>query len=638
MAEVEERKKKKAGGARKLDGPLKKSIAIFCFLCSLTLLYINSFSLMITVKKNAVGLAFMLALTFILYPATRKSNRERPTLLDWILATLSVATCVFILASYDSLIARNLVPTTLELVASALLVVLVLESVRRSSGIILPILAIIFIIYAKYGIYFPGILKHKGFMWSRILTRFSLADTGIWGTSLTTAVSYVFMFIMFGCFLNNSGTAKFFNDFSIAFAGRLRGGPAQVAVISSGLMGTISGSAQANVATTGAFTIPLMKKVGYSSRFAAAVEAAASTGGILMPPVMGAASFIMASFLGVPYATIMKAGIIPAVLYFLSVFFMVDLRARKLKLTGVPPEELPDLKKVFKETGHMLVPIVVVIYTLLTGFSAILCAVFGIASTILVSSLRKSTRMNLKVLFETLVDSARQSITVTTACAMVGIIIAVVGMTGLGQVLALNIMNISQGHLWLALAMIMLAALILGMGLPSTACYIITSSVAAPALVTMGIPPLVAHFFAFYYGTMSGIVPPVALTSYTAAGLSGSNPMEVAVSAFRLASSGLIIPFIFAYSPIMLLQGDFTVLSLATVIISAVIGVYFLGCGLEGYFRTPLPMVARIPLIGFALCLIVPGLTTDFIGIVGGSATLAIATYYEKRKTKVQSQ
>jgi TRAP-type uncharacterized transport system fused permease subunit len=246
--------------------------------------------------------------------------------------------------------------------------------------------------------------------------------------------------------------------------------------------------------------------------------------------------------------------------------------------------------------------------------------------------------MSPKVLFETLVDSARQSITVTTACAMVGIIIAVVGMTGLGQVLALNIMNISQGHLWLALAMIMLAALILGMGLPSTACYIITSSVAAPALVTMGISPLVAHFFAFYYGCMSGIVPPVALTSYTAAGLSGSNPMEVAVSAFRLASAGLIIPFIFAYSPIMLLQGDFTPFALVTVIISAMIGVYFLGCGLEGYFRTPLPMVARIPLIGFALCLIIPGLVSDLIGIVGGSVTLAIATYYVKRKTKVQSQ
>lgn len=631
------KKRKSSGGARKFEGKLKTGVAVFCVICSLVVIYINSFSLMMTVKKNAIALAFMMALTFIFYPATAKSSREKPSVIDWLLALLSAGVCVFILASYDSLIERNLEPNTIEYVVGALLVVLVLESVRRSCGAILPVLAIIFIVYARFGIYFPGILRHKGFLWTRILTRLSLADTGIWGTSLTTAASYVFMFIMFGCFLNNSGTAKFFNDFAIAFAGRLRGGPAQVAVVSSGLMGTISGSAQANVATTGAFTIPLMKKVGYPSRFAAAVEASASTGGILMPPVMGAASFVMASFLGIPYATVMKAGIIPALLYYFSIFFMVDLRARKLKLTGIDPQELPKLSDVFKETGHMLVPIVVVIYTLLVGYSAILCAFFGIISTILFSTLRKNTRMSIRVIIETLAESARSSITVTTACAMVGIIVAIVGMTGLGQVLALNIMNLSRGHLWLALAMIMIAALILGMGLPSTACYIITSSVAAPALVSMGISPLGAHFFAFYYGTMSGIVPPVALTSYTAAGLSGANPMDVALSAFRLASAGLIIPFCFAYSPIMLLQGEFTGGEIALVIISALLGIYFLGCGLEGYFRAPLPMLARIAMVGFALCLIVPGTTTDLIGIVGGAVTLLLCSLAAKKKTVAQA-
>ncbi|MBQ5951863.1 MAG: TRAP transporter permease [Lachnospiraceae bacterium] len=631
------KKEKKVTGTRKFEGGLQKGVLIFCIVCALVMIFINAFSLMITVKKNAIALSFMLALTFIFYPATSRSRRDMPSVPDWILAVLSVVTCIFIFSSYDSLIARNLEPTMPELVFAGILVVLVLESVRRSTGYILPILALIFILYAKFGIHFPGILRHKGFLWPRILIRLGLADTGIWGTSLTTAASYVFMFIMFGCFLNSSGTAKFFNDFAISFAGRLRGGPAQVSVVSSGLMGTISGSAQANVATTGAFTIPLMKKVGYSDRFAAAVEAAASTGGILMPPVMGAASFVMASFLGIPYATVMKAGIIPALLYYFSIFFMVDLRARKMKLTGMNSADLPKVSTVFRESGHMLVPIVVVIYTLLAGYSAIISAFCGIVSTIVLSTLRKSTRMTVRKLFETLAEATRASITVTTACALVGIIVAVVGMTGLGQVIALNIMKLSHGHLWIALAMIMVSALILGMGLPSTACYIITSSVAAPALVTMGIPPLVAHFFAFYYGTMSGIVPPVALTSYTAAGLSGANPMKVALSGLRLASAGLIIPFCFAYSPILLLQGDYTAGTLITVLISAMLGIYFLGCGLEGYFRTPLHMVARFLLVGFALCLIVPGWVTDIVGVGGAVITLAISTLLAKRKEKAEA-
>lgn len=629
-------KAKKENGikSRKLSGSVGKAVAVFCIICSVVTCLINSFSMMITVKKNAISLGFMLVLTFVLYPAASRSNKDKISVLDWILAIGSISTCAFIFFSYDSLIARNLNPYTIEYIFAAILILLVLEAVRRSVGWILPSLAIVFILYAKFGRYFPGILKHKGFLWTRILTRLSLADTGIWGTSLTTAASYVFMFIMFGCFFNNSGTAKFFNDFAISFAGRLRGGPAQVSVVSSGLMGTISGSAQANVATTGAFTIPLMKKVGYSDRFAAAVEAAASTGGILMPPVMGAASFVMASFLGIPYATVMKAGIIPALLYYFSIFFMVDLRARKMKLTGMNSSELPKLPDVFKETGHMLVPIVIVIYTLLAGYSAMLSAFCGIASTILCSALRKNTRMSFHTILETLVESAKSAITVTTACAMVGIIVAVVGMTGLGQVLALNILNLSGGRLWLALTMIMIAALILGMGLPSTACYIVTASVAAPALINMGITPLAAHFFAFYYGTMSGIVPPVALTSYTAAGLSGANPMEVAFSGFRLASAGLIIPFCFAYSPILLLQGEYTASMVISVVLSAMVGIYVLACGLEGYFKSPLPMVARIALTGFALCLIIPGTMTDLIGVGGAAATLLVATIWKKKEKK----
>ena len=431
-----------------------------------------------------------------------------------------------------------MVPVPLDYFMGALAVILVLEGARRSTGNILPVLAIIFLLYARFGYLIPGPLGHRGFSWARIITRMYMTDEGLFGVTLMVSASYVFMFILFGAFLSKTGTAKFFNDFAMGLAGRLRGGPAQVSVIGSAMMGTISGSAQANVVTTGTFTIPLMKSVGYAPHFAGAVEAAASTGGILMPPIMGAAAFMMASFLGIPYVKIMAAGVIPALFYYFGIFLMVDLEARRTGLKGMPKEQLPDVRKVVREGGHLLLPIAVILLMLILGYTPLYAAFFGLITTVVGSYLRKSTRISFRAILEALAEGSKTAISVGTACAVVGFVVGTVSMTGLGQVIALNIMKLSMGKLWFAMILVMLAAMVLGMGLPAEACYIVTASVAAPALVNMGVLPMAAHFFVFYYGTLSCVIPPVALTSYTAAGIAQANPTKVAIAALKLALAG----------------------------------------------------------------------------------------------------
>jgi TRAP transporter 4TM/12TM fusion protein len=433
----------------------------------------------------------------------------------------------------------------------------------------------------------------------------ALTDEGIYGVSLMVSSTYVFMFILFGAFLAATKTSDFFNDFSLALAGRYRGGPAKVAVVASALMGSISGSAQANVATTGAITIPLMKRVGYAPHFAGAVEAAASTGGILMPPIMGAAAFIMSTFLGVPYAKIMIAGATPAVLYYIAIMFMVDLRAKRKGLQGLSAKEIPPLGKTLLERGHMIIPLGLIIYFLLAGYTPLFSAFLGLVSVIVLSSVRKSTRMSIKDFISALDMGARNAAPVGIACGVVGFIVGSVGMTGVGQIVALNIIMFSGGKLWAALILCMFAALVLGMGLPATACYIITATIAAPALQQMGVEPIAAHFFAFYYGTMSAVVPPVALTSYTAAGLAGANPMRVAVMGFGLALSGLLLPYLFVYNNSLLLvnttwQGYFFVLGMA------IVGVFSLSAGIIGTFKGNMPLWERALFIVTGISMVAP--------------------------------
>ncbi len=601
--------------SRKFFGKTALIIMIFAVLTSFIHVWMNSFSMMIAIKRNALHLGMMLALTFVMYPASAKrSPRDRPSVLDWILSGLGLSVGLYIYFFYDGLVDRSLIANNYDYFFAILAIILILEAARRAVGILLPIISVCFLLYAKFGYVFTGMLGHQGFTWQRILTRMYMTSEGIFGTTLMVSSSYVFMFILFGSFLAKTNTAKFFNDFALALAGRLRGGPAHVSVMASALMGTISGSAQANVATTGTFTIPLMKEVGYTPRFAAAVEATASTGGILMPPIMGAASFIMASFLGIPYLEVMKAGLIPALFYYIAIFAMIDLRAKKLGLQGLDESKLPNLKEVMKYQGHLILPIFLIIFLLLRGLTPLYAAFFGMMSVIVVSSIRKSSRLNIKRFLEAMEDGAKTAVSIGIACAVVGFIVGVVAMTGIGQVIAYNIIAFSMGHLWLALVLVMVASIILGMGLPATACYIITASIAAPALVRMGVNPLAAHFFAFYYGTLSAVIPPVALTSYTAGGIAGANPMEVAFTGFRLAFAGIMIPFMFVYSPILLMQ-NVVAWRLAIVIITGLIGIACLAATSENYLMMKMTVYERVFAGSAALLLVQPKLLTDSVGI-----------------------
>jgi TRAP transporter 4TM/12TM fusion protein len=607
-------KENNSHGDRRLAGKVAFFVTMYAVFTSLFHVWMNSASLMIAIKRNAVHLGLMLGLTFLMYPATKKKSNKRPSILDWILFVLGISIGLYIYITYDNLVERSLVPNSTDYVFAIMAIILTLEAGRRCVGYILPCLSIIFILYAKYGYLFPGMLAHKGFSWKRILTRMYLTDGGIFGVTLMVSASYVFMFILFGSFLNKTGTAKFFNDFALAFAGRLRGGPAQVAVMASGLMGTISGSSQANVATTGSFTIPLMKEVGYEPRFAGAVEAAASTGGILMPPIMGAASFMMASFLGIPYVKVMYAGIIPALFYYFAIFTMVDFEAKKTGLKGMDKDKLPIFKEVMLNEGHLVLPIIIILILLIKGLTPLYAAFNGLIATIVTSSFRKNTRMDFKKFIEALEEGAKSAVSVAIACAVVGFIVGVVSMTGLGQVVAHNIIKLSFGQLWLALILVMIASIFLGMGLPATACYIITASIAAPALIKMGVRPIAAHFFAFYYGTLSAVVPPVALTSYTAAGIADANPTKVAVTGFKLALAGIMIPFMFVYSPIILME-NVTIGSLIMTIITGLIGIVALASAAENYFQDKMTIIERISTFIGAVLLVKPGVMSDMLGL-----------------------
>jgi TRAP transporter 4TM/12TM fusion protein len=590
---------------RKLAGRIGLIALVLTVGTSIVHAWMNSFGLLMAIKMNAIHLGTVMAIVFLYYPATKRSPREAPSILDWAFAGLSLLGTLYILTQYDRILAAHLNVLMPDLVMACITMFLLIEASRRAVGLPLTVLSILFVIYTKYGPHFPGLFAHQGFSWERVIIRMALTDEGIYGVSLMVSSTYVFMFILFGAFLAATKTSDFFNDFSLALAGRYRGGPAKVAVVASALMGSISGSAQANVATTGAITIPLMKRVGYAPHFAGAVEAAASTGGILMPPIMGAAAFIMSTFLGVPYAKIMIAGATPAVLYYIAIMFMVDLRAKRKGLQGLSAKEIPPLGKTLLERGHMIIPLGLIIYFLLAGYTPLFSAFLGLVSVIVLSSIRKSTRMSIKDFINALDMGARNAAPVGIACGVVGFIVGSVGMTGVGQIVALNIIMFSGGKLWAALILCMFAALVLGMGLPATACYIITATIAAPALQQMGVEPIAAHFFAFYYGTMSAVVPPVALTSYTAAGLAGAKPMRVAVMGFGLALSGLLLPYLFVYNNSLLLvnttwQGYFFVLGMA------IVGVFSLSAGIIGTFKGNMPLWERALFIVTGISMVAP--------------------------------
>lgn len=619
-------------------------VTIVAVLYSLFHLYMV-FNPMPALQQRSIHVAVGLALVYMLYPMFKKQDRSKLPVLDWVLAAISLFTAGYILIEYDAIVTeRGGIPNTIDIIMAIITVVLILEAARRVTGWILPILALVFLAYPFFSHmdFLPNMMMTRPFDAGDIFGQLYLKTEGLYSTAIGASVNFIFLFILFGAFLQKSGMGQFFNDLAMALAGAQKGGPAKVAVVSSGFMGSINGAAVANVVSTGAFTIPLMKKVGYHKNFAGAVEASASVGGQILPPIMGASAFIMAETTGINYGTIALAALLPAILYYFAVIFQVHYRAGKRDLKGIPKADLPRVKEVMKERGHLLIPLVGLIVMLFMNMPIPRAAIFTIFLTIIVATLRKTTRMSFRDIFDGLALGAQQALSVMIACAVVGIIIGVVSLTSFGAIMTSAIAGLGAGSLFLTLFFTMIASMVLGMGLPSIPAYIITATMAAPALAEFDVPILLAHMFVFYFGIFANVTPPVALAAFAGAGIADGDPMRTGFQALKLSLAGFLIPFIFIYEPALLLidvEGLMTnardypmasFIDVAIVLVSTGIGLVALSAGLEGFFKTHINPIFRVLLIASALLLVVPETYTDIIGL--GLAIVIFVFNYLKWK------
>jgi TRAP transporter 4TM/12TM fusion protein len=588
---------------------------------------------------RAIHLSFGLGLIFLLFPVFRVSGKPHTVYtrwLNWLLALFGVGVGAYWLIEFEALFNRAGAYTAFDFVVGGIALFLVLLASLRVVGVPITVIASVFLLYALFGNYMPGFLEHRGVSWERLISQMYFTAEGILGTPLAVSSTFIFLFILFGSFLDRTGVGEYFNDLALAVAGRRIGGPAKVTVFSSALQGTISGSSVANVVTSGAFTIPLMKRLGYRSEFAAAVEASSSTGGQIMPPIMGAAAFLMAEFTGTPYAHVALAATIPALLFFTGIWIMVHFEAKRLGLRGMRPDELPKTRVVMRRL-YMLLPILAIIGFLMSGMTPMRAAIYGILTVIGVGAVNKATRMTPKHIILALEDGARSALGVLAATACAGIIVGVVTLTGLGLKLANGLIGLSGGYLLPSLILTMIACLILGMGTPTTANYIITSTIAVPALVALDtpVPILAAHMFVFYFGIIADVTPPVALASFAASGIAGSKPLRTALESTRVSIAAFIIPFVFIYSPQLLLI-DTTWVKSISITATALIGMIGVSVGLVGYWYTRMKAIERIPAIIAGLLLIDPGLVTDAIGL-GILSILLTVQLYRKRRAPLTS-
>ena len=594
----------------------KKIIAAIAITFSVFQLYTAIFGVLDAQLQRAIHLGFGLALAYLLYPFRRAWTRDHyfhP--IDIVFAVLGAATPAYLVIQYRELITRAGTVSPVDTVVGGLGILLVIEATRRVVGLPMVTVVLAFIAYAFLGPYMPGVLAHRGLTPEQLIGHLYFTTEGIFGIPLGVSSTFIFLFILFGAYLESTGLGKFFIDLANAVAGWASGGPAKVAVLSSGLMGTVSGSSVANVVGTGSLTIPMMKKLGYNANFAGAVEAAASTGGQLMPPVMGAAAFLMAEFVGVPYIDVVKAAAIPALLYFTGVWLGVHFEAKRKKLKGIPRAELPNPLTLLKERGHLAIPLVVIVYLLVAGYTPMRAALVAIFLSIFCAMLRKSTRMKPIEIVYGLERGAKGVLGVLVACASAGIIIGVVTKTGVGLRLASGLIDLAGGMLLPAMFFTMITAIVLGMGVPTTANYVITSTIAAPALEQMGVPVLAAHMFVFYFGIIADVTPPVALAAYAGAGISGGNALKTGVHASKLAIAAFIIPYVFVLSPVLLMV-DATPLALVSVTLTALLGMIAISSALCGFLADHCRPYERLLLIIAGLLMIKPGGITDLVGLV----------------------
>lgn len=632
--EPKEFKKNQTQMKRELLGIPRKFFFIIGVALSLFHLYTAYFGVLSPMYQRFLHLYGVLLLCYLQYKP-RASAKGRIGILGWKLLLVAGTTGAFFIysLSYEKILNRGIFgPDPLEIGVGVLLLILILEGTRRAVGLPIVLVALLFIIFGIFGPFMPEFIAHKGYSLNKLTDYLIWTTEGVFGIPLTVSATFVIIFIIFGAFLEKLGGGEFFTKIALSISGSIKGGPAQSAVISSGLMGTISGSAVSNVVTTGTFTIPLMIRTGYSPLFAGAVEAVASTGGQIMPPVMGAAAFVMAEMIGIPYSDIALAAAIPAILYFLSIGFTVYLEANKLGLKSIPKEQVPDVGKTLQWGFYFFLPLIALVYLLvIKKLSPMKAGIFTILILIPISVIGtylKEKRIPWKEIIMALEKGAEIAVPVALACATAGIVIGVVSLTGLGIRFTHFIISFSGGSLLIALILTMVACLILGMALPTTAAYIITAILVAPALTQLGIPVLAAHLFVFYFAIISFITPPVAISAYAASGISGEDPMKTGFMAFKLGIVGFIVPFMFVYGPSLILIGSLYLTLINS--ITALIGVYCLASSFEGWMYTPLNGWKRVLLFFCAIALITP----RFFYSIGGMIPFIFIFVYQRWKAR----
>ncbi len=575
---------------------------------------------------RSTHIIFLGTLCFLLYPGWKKAKKSvHPVDIAFII--MLIIPYIYMIVNFDEWIYRvGVMPTAWDTVISLMFIIAILEMTRRTTGLALSIIASMFILYGHFGNFLPGLFYHKGYTWPRILTYLFSLD-GILGLPIFVSAAYVYVFVIFGAFLRGSGVGSYFIDFANAIVGWARGGPAKVAIISSSLFGTVSGSSAANVVGTGSFTIPMMKKMGYKPHFAAAVEAVASTGGQIMPPVMGAGAFLMAEILGIPYVKVLLAALLPAAMYYTAVYFMVDFEAAKSGLVGLPKDQLPPMKATMKRL-YMFLPLATLVYYIAIALSSIIKAgTMAIVACIAVSWTSRETRMGFKKIIEGLANGAKGAIEMAGTCAAAGIVIGIIAQTGIGLKFATILLSYSGDILPLALFLSMVVAIVLGMGMPTTAAYAICAAVITAGLINLGAIPVAAHLFVFYFACISAITPPVALAAYAGAAIANAPPNKVGFTAMKLGVAAFIAPYMFIFSPGMLLIGNITNIIIVT--ITALLGSFALACGMQGWLLgKPISVLFRIPLFAGSLLLIKPGIYTDIAGV-----GLLVLTYLVHRLT-----
>jgi len=520
-----------------------------------------------------------------------------------------IAGCLYLVTQHEALVRRSGTPTLLDLAGGLLTLVVVLELARRTTGWGLVVVALMALVYAVVGPWLPGILAHRGYGFSRLMEHLYLSTEGIWGVPLGVSADFVYLFVLFGALLEMAGGGGLLIGLADRVAGRTRGGPAKTAAVASALMGSLSGSAVANVVTTGTFTIPLMRRSGFKPFFAGAIEAAASTGGQLMPPVMGAGAFILATWTNIPYTRVAMAAAVPAILYYVALLMAIHFRAGR---DGLEPGLLKEPEPILRRL-HLLLPLAIIVLLLGMGRSPMRAAFWGVISALAVSFISRETRPGPGRLERALVAAGSGAVQVAAACAAAGVVVGVASLTGIGLRMSELIITVSQGNLFSALLLTALGSIVLGMGLPTTAAYVVLAALGAPALIQMGVPVLAAHLFIFYFGCISNVTPPVSLAAYAASGIAGSPPLQTAWTAMLLASAGFVVPFMFVYGPALLLVGD--PLEILLVVGTAVAGVTALAAATMGFMRRVLPAWARLVLGGGAMALIFPGLMSDGFGL-----------------------